>query len=187
MSQLRKSLSSYGLPNHGGSRLQRRVRSTHVFAHCYNAHPLHRLFVRHVGENVTDYLGKLRIGRACMCLVETDRPISVVAADTGFPNLSNFNRRFRAVRQMSPKEFRRQYREHRGPSERWVCTDATSPIARTPGRRNGNPQARFPFSRSIVPFHRVRPRTPPGHLSQGRRRFDLSLDRTTRIYPWVPD
>lgn len=70
---------------------------------------LHRLFVRHVGENVTDYLGRLRIGRACMRLVETDHPVSVIAADTGFPNLSNFNRRFREARQMSPREFRHQY------------------------------------------------------------------------------
>jgi len=71
---------------------------------------LHRLFVRHLGENVTDYLGRLRIGRACMWLVETDRPISVIAPDVGFSNLSNFNRRFRAVRHMTPKEFRHQYR-----------------------------------------------------------------------------
>ncbi len=73
---------------------------------------LHRLFVRHLGENVTDYLGRLRIGRACMWLVETDRPISVIATDAGFSNLSNFNRRFRAARQMAPKEFRRHYTRH---------------------------------------------------------------------------
>ena len=73
---------------------------------------LHRLFLRHLGENVTDYLGRLRIGRACMWLVETDRPVSVIAADVGFFNLSNFNRRFRAVRHMTPKDFRRQYSKH---------------------------------------------------------------------------
>lgn len=73
---------------------------------------LHRLFMRHLGENVSDYLGRLRIGRACMWLVETDRPISVVAADAGFLNLSNFNRRFRAARQMTPKEFRQYYVKH---------------------------------------------------------------------------
>jgi AraC-like DNA-binding protein len=67
---------------------------------------LHRLFVRHLGENVSDYLCKLRIGRACMLLVETERPISVIAAETGFANLSNFNRRFLDVRHMTPKEFR---------------------------------------------------------------------------------
>jgi len=73
---------------------------------------LHRLFVRHLGENLSDYLGRLRIGRACMWLVETDRPISVIAADAGFSNLSNFNRRFRAARQMTPNEFRSYYLRH---------------------------------------------------------------------------
>jgi hypothetical protein len=42
-----------------------------------------------------------------MLLVETDYPISMVAAETGFLNLSNFNRQFRDARQMTPKEFRR--------------------------------------------------------------------------------
>jgi AraC-like DNA-binding protein len=73
---------------------------------------VHRLFVRHLGESLTDYLGRLRIGRACMWLVETDRPISIIAAEAGFSNLSNFNRRFRAARHMSPKEFRAYYAKH---------------------------------------------------------------------------
>ena len=73
---------------------------------------LHGLFVRHLGETLSDYLGRLRIGRACMWLVETDRPIRVIAADPGFPNLSNFNRRFRTARPMTPKEFRRAYVKH---------------------------------------------------------------------------
>ena len=73
---------------------------------------LHRLFVRHFGENLTDYLGRVRIGRACMSLVETDRPISVIAADAGYANLANFNRQFRAARNMTPKQFRRLYAGH---------------------------------------------------------------------------
>jgi AraC-like DNA-binding protein len=75
---------------------------------------LHRLFARHVGENVTDYLVRLRIGRACMWLAETDRPVSAIAADAGFSNLSNFNRRFRTVWHMSPREFRRQFSKNGG-------------------------------------------------------------------------
>jgi len=67
---------------------------------------LHRLFVHHVGENLRDYLGTLRIGRACMLLVETDRPISVIASEAGFSNLSNFNRRFLEARGMTPRDFR---------------------------------------------------------------------------------
>ena len=61
---------------------------------------------------MSDYLGRLRIGRACMWLVETDRPISVIAAEAGFSNLSNFNRQFRSARQMTPKEFRGYYVKH---------------------------------------------------------------------------
>ena len=46
---------------------------------------LHRLFVRHVGENLSDYLGRLRIGRACMLLVETDRAdLVAIASEAGF-------------------------------------------------------------------------------------------------------
>jgi AraC-like DNA-binding protein len=72
-----------------------------------SARSLHRLFMHHLGENVSDYLCRLRIGRACMLLVETELPISVIAAETGFSNLSNFNRRFLDARHMTPKEFRR--------------------------------------------------------------------------------
>src|SRR5208283_481814 len=51
--------------------------------------------------NVSEDLGRLRIGRACMLLVETAWPIGMVAAETGFSNLSNgveeFEARKRAV------------------------------------------------------------------------------------------
>jgi AraC-like DNA-binding protein len=77
-----------------------------------SARSLHRLFTRHLGENVSEYLGRLRIGRACMLLVETDYPISMVAAETGFSNLSNFNRQFRDSRDMTPREFRRFVVKH---------------------------------------------------------------------------
>jgi AraC-like DNA-binding protein len=73
---------------------------------------LHRLFVRHLGESASDYLGRLRIGRACMLLVEKDWPISLIAAEAGFSNLSNFNRRFLASRRMTPKEFRQFVARH---------------------------------------------------------------------------
>jgi AraC-like DNA-binding protein len=77
-----------------------------------SARSLHRLFTRHLGENVSEYLGRLRIGRACMLLVDTDWPISMVAAETGFSNLSNFNRQFRDSRHMTPREFRRFVVKH---------------------------------------------------------------------------
>jgi AraC-like DNA-binding protein len=101
-----------------------------------SARSLHRLFVRHIGENFSDYLGRLRIGRACMLLVETERP-SVIAAETGFSNLSNFNRRFREARQMTPKEFRRFVVEHGRMPDSQPETDLTkrSPSLEHPTRR----------------------------------------------------
>jgi AraC-like DNA-binding protein len=102
---------------------------------------LHRLFVRHLGENLTDYLGRLRMGRACMWLVETDRPIGIIAADAGFTNLSNFNRRFRSARRMSPKEFRSYYVKHgRMPGLREDDITKRSPSLEKAKRRTGRPR-----------------------------------------------
>jgi AraC-like DNA-binding protein len=102
-----------------------------------SARSLHRLFVRHIGENFRDYLGRLRIGRACMLLVETERSIGVIASETGFSNLSNFNRRFREARQMTPKEFRRFVVEHGRMPDSQPETDLTkrSPSLEHPIRR----------------------------------------------------
>jgi AraC-like DNA-binding protein len=110
---------------------------------------LHRFFVRHVGESVSDYLGKLRIGRACMMLAQTDLPVAVVASESGFSNLANFNRRFRTARHMTPTAFRRYFLAHRslpgafgaaGVSERPPSlarrhlSQTRSPLARTPAK-----------------------------------------------------
>jgi AraC-like DNA-binding protein len=73
---------------------------------------LHRFFIRHVGESVTDYLGRLRIGRACMMLAETDSPVAIIAAESGFSNLANFNRQFRKARHMTPTAFRCYFADH---------------------------------------------------------------------------
>ena len=52
------------------------------------------------------YVLRTRLHRAAVRLRRTREPISVVAFDVGFNDLSTFNRRFRHVMGMSPKEFR---------------------------------------------------------------------------------
>jgi AraC-like DNA-binding protein len=54
------------------------------------------------------YLNEIRLGRAARLLLETDLRISDVASESGFTNLSNFNRRFLAWKQMTPAAFRRK-------------------------------------------------------------------------------
>jgi len=66
-----------------------------------------RFFKRCVGRTYVEYVNHLRIGAACRELMETDRSVTQIAYDAGFNNLSNFNRRFRDVKGMTPREFRR--------------------------------------------------------------------------------
>ena len=72
---------------------------------------LHRLFVKHTGASVSEYLCKLRIGRACMRLAETDLPVSMIAFEVGLSNLANFNRQFRRVRGITPSAYRRSFQQ----------------------------------------------------------------------------
>ncbi len=69
-----------------------------------------RFFKSNTGKTFIQYLHELRIGEACRLLLEDDRPVSDVAFDCGFHNLSNFNRRFRALKGTTPKQFRKRYR-----------------------------------------------------------------------------
>jgi AraC-like DNA-binding protein len=70
---------------------------------------LTRYFVQHIGESVGRYIARVRIGHACRMLGDTSLPISVIAARSGFANVANFNRQFKAAKQTTPAEYRRQF------------------------------------------------------------------------------
>ncbi|MEM7599940.1 MAG: AraC family transcriptional regulator [Verrucomicrobiota bacterium] len=71
-----------------------------------------RFFKGNTGKTLIEYLHELRIGEASRRLLETSDPISEIAFDCGFQNLSNFNRRFRLLKGKTPREFRTQFRIH---------------------------------------------------------------------------
>jgi AraC-like DNA-binding protein len=70
---------------------------------------LHRLFRRHTRQTVSDYIMRLRIGEACALLSGSTRPIAHVASDVGYNALANFNRQFRALKGMTPRQYRQQF------------------------------------------------------------------------------
>lgn len=71
---------------------------------------LHRMFKRHVGTSLTNYLINLRIGEACARLASTDVPIGIVSQDVGYFSQANFNRHFLRLRSETPNAFRNRVR-----------------------------------------------------------------------------
>ncbi len=69
-----------------------------------------RFFRRHTGVPFVQYLGRLRINRACELLINSDRPVTEICYECGFNNVSNFNRQFLSLKDMPPSQFRRYHR-----------------------------------------------------------------------------
>jgi AraC-like DNA-binding protein len=70
-----------------------------------------RFFRAHTGKTFPEFVNELRIGRACRLLTESEKNVTEVAFESGFTNLSNFNRQFLRLKSLSPREFRRQMQE----------------------------------------------------------------------------
>ncbi|CAN7184480.1 helix-turn-helix domain-containing protein [Rhizobium sp. LjRoot254] len=70
---------------------------------------LHRLFRRHTGTTASEYLIRMRIGEACSLLSATSLPIAHVAGEVGYGSLANFNRQFKRLRGVTPREYRMRF------------------------------------------------------------------------------
>jgi len=69
-----------------------------------------RFFRRATGRRFVDYVNERRIAEACRLLTETSDPVTSICFAVGFANLSNFNRRFRKLRGMTPRAYRAAHR-----------------------------------------------------------------------------
>ncbi|MFZ2023368.1 MAG: helix-turn-helix domain-containing protein [Terracidiphilus sp.] len=67
---------------------------------------LHRLFKLHTGTTIRWYVSRLRVGNACALLINSNKPIEVIADEVGYRNLANFNRQFKFLKGTTPREFR---------------------------------------------------------------------------------
>ncbi|MBD3240197.1 MAG: helix-turn-helix domain-containing protein, partial [Chitinivibrionales bacterium] len=67
-----------------------------------------RRFTRATGRSPQAYVNDVRIGMASVALRATERTISEIALECGFTTLSSFNRLFKHVKGMTPREWRAQ-------------------------------------------------------------------------------
>lgn len=79
-----------------------------LFAAKYglSAGHLSRLFSQTCGVTLFEYLNRLRIEKACRLLKESGLPVIDIAGAVGYNNLSFFNRYFRRVTGMTPRDYR---------------------------------------------------------------------------------
>jgi AraC-like DNA-binding protein len=77
----------------------------------FNPSYFSRLFARHVGVHVFEYLNRVRIQKSCLLLKRSTISITEIAFSVGYNNLSHFNRYFRRIMRMSPREFRDRSRK----------------------------------------------------------------------------
>lgn len=71
---------------------------------------LTRAFRRHTGTSIVHYVNARRLEKAAILLTSSnDRTITQAAFESGFSNLSNFHRRFKAAYGFTPAEFRENF------------------------------------------------------------------------------
>jgi AraC-like DNA-binding protein len=90
--------------------LEEPIRLEDVAAHV-NMSPsaFSRYFKKIMGKTFSHFVNELRIGQACRALLETERSIAEIAFESGYNNLSNFNRRFQELRGINPRRFRKRF------------------------------------------------------------------------------
>ena len=67
-----------------------------------------RFFKRMTGRTALTYVNEYRIEKAAILLLETDEPISNIAASVGFEDLNYFSRVFKRIKKLSPSEYRKE-------------------------------------------------------------------------------
>jgi AraC-like DNA-binding protein len=69
-----------------------------------------RYFKHRTGKRYYDVVKEIRIGHACRLLQQDKLDIVEVCYESGYENLSNFNKQFKSITKMAPKDYRRSFR-----------------------------------------------------------------------------
>ena len=68
-----------------------------------------REFKKSTNSTIVRYINVTRIMNAQRKFMETSKNITDISRETGFSNLTHFNRVFKSVTGMSPSQYRRQF------------------------------------------------------------------------------
>lgn len=66
-----------------------------------------RVFKQSTGRSFVEFVNRLRISKSCELLADGRKPVTQVCFESGFNNISNFNRRFQQLKGMTPSHYRR--------------------------------------------------------------------------------
>ncbi|MEQ8880927.1 MAG: AraC family transcriptional regulator [Cyclobacteriaceae bacterium] len=74
-----------------------------------NSSAFSRYFKEKTGKSFSEFIIEMRVSYACKLLTEGKWSITQVCYESGFNNLSNFNRQFRKITAYTPTQFQDQY------------------------------------------------------------------------------
>nr|WP_299385904.1 AraC family transcriptional regulator [Allomuricauda sp.] len=78
---------------------------------CMNKSSFCRYFKKMNKKTISRFVNELRIGYACQLLQENQYSISMICYESGFNNISNFNRQFRNIMNVSPSDYIKKFNQ----------------------------------------------------------------------------
>lgn len=68
-----------------------------------------RYFKQHTRKTYSRFLNEIRVGQACKGIIDGKHTISQICYNSGFNNISNFNRQFKKITGFTPSEYQNQH------------------------------------------------------------------------------
>jgi AraC-like DNA-binding protein len=69
-----------------------------------------RFFKMNMGMTLFEYLNQIKTEFACKLLMDQDLSITEVCLDSGFNNISHFNKQFKKITSVTPSEYRKRFK-----------------------------------------------------------------------------
>lgn len=76
----------------------------------YHEYHLNRLFLKHTGTSMHNYILNMRINEAKRLILNTELPLNIIAENVGFKSYTNFSSYFKKIFSMSPAAYKNQFK-----------------------------------------------------------------------------